>query len=224
MLEIVFDETNNDKFLGEHGKLVHIDSVQLKSWKDYRRVAFDILRENANERVVIIEKMDEMEICNNLALALSVEDYFEIGKIETLVFKVMHSGVAMLSYKPFMALANSLRYARDLYRLEDAEWEADIKRLGYLGLSAKEDYINKKIVLEWPGAGEALELVANDKMSAIGLVAILKTIAICKEKFKARGVIYKSKSPPSQGKIIGASCEDEMIEQIINYVRKKIWN
>lgn len=224
MLEIVFDETNDDKFLGEHGKLVHIDSTELKNWEDYRRMAFDILKENAKERVVIVEKIDEAEICNNLALALSVEDYFEIGQIETVVFKVVDSMTAMAAYKPFMALANSLRYARDLYRLEDVEREADIKRLGYLGLSAKEDYIDKKIVLEWSGTGEVLELVANDKMSAISLVAILKTIAICKEKFKARGIIYKGQKAEEHAGEVVSSDEDEMIEKIINYVRKKIWN
>lgn len=221
MLEIVFDENAGCEFLGHKYKMVEVTALANWEWNDFRKMARKLVEENWQEQILLVNFTPQGEALNNFALALSVETYEEKSKLESMVFKVKHSGATMMSYKPYMALANSIRYARDLYRLSEDEYMADIKRLGYLGLRVQEDYLKKEVTVEWPGKENEKLFVARNKNQIMVLIGIIKTWAICKEEFGIRGIISKLGSFPSNAiEIEEAKNEDEIVEKIINYVRK----
>ena len=146
MLEIVFDENKDGGFLGQSFPEVCVSLPPEDSpFEAYRKTAAEIADCYQNSRAVILTSVPEGWGMNMLALALAVETYEEKGLLESAVFKVAHSGKAMCAYKPYAALANSIRYVRDLMRLDENEMFADIKRLGYLGLKISEDYIEHKM-------------------------------------------------------------------------------
>lgn len=216
MLEIVFDENAGCGFLGQ--KCVEIMPIlsEKPDFSSYRQTARQIIKEYTNRRVLIIRLEDEDERMNLLALALSVEAYEESTDLENAVFKVKDCRRAIDAYKPYMALANSLRYVRDLLRLDAGERIADIKRLGYLGLKIKEDYINNRLELDWPGTEPVRILTASEINSGLVLIGLMKTWAICKEKFAVHGVIGGKKT---EYEIPAPANEDELIERIVELAR-----
>lgn len=221
MLEIVFDENVGCEFLGHQYKMVEVTILPESGWNELRCLARKLVEENIQEQILLVNLGSRTEMLNDFALALGVEAYEEKGKLESVVFKVEHSGIAMMNYKPYMALANSIRYARDLYRLSEEEYVADIKRLGYLGLKVTEDYIKDEITIVWPGKDKEKILAARSKNQVMVLVGIIKTWAICKEKFAVKGILSKTGEFPDKAiEIKEAKDEDEIIEEIVNYVRK----
>lgn len=218
MLEIVFDENEDDVFLGQ--KCLEIEPILSEGagFSSYRQTARQIIREYADQRVLIIRLKEEGERMNLLALALSVEAYEECTDLENAVFKVKDCRAAIDAYKPYMALANSLRYVRDLLRLDENERIADIKRLGYLGLKVKEDYLNHCLELDWPGEEPVLNLSAENVRDGLILIGLMKTWAICKEKFAVHAII---ELPVAECKISASADEDEIIEKIVEFVRMK---
>lgn len=209
MLEIVFDENKDDGFLGQKFPEVCVRLPTEESpFNAYRKTAANIVRRYQDNRAVILTSVPEGRGMNMLALALAVENYEEKGLLESAVFRVAHSGKALCEYKPYAALANSIRYVRDLMRLDGNEMFADIKRLGYLGLKISEDYIEHKVNILWPGIGKPLKFEAKNKTEALIAVGVMKTWAICKAAFAAETVIFKEK-------IDGSSCdEDNIIDEI----------
>lgn len=214
MLEIVFDENSGSEFLGQKYPVIRIEVWGLEEVSAYRRAARSLLEAYGQSLAVIIEVKGNVEERNLLALALSIEAYDETQALETVVFKVKHSGEAMLDYKPYMALANSLRYARDLYKMDDDQVYADIKRLGYLGLKVEEDYIKKEIKVQWLGKGEAEIWSANGKNQAIMVIGVVKALAILRYPFALAAIIYQDKKAPDMN-------DDELINEIIIRVRKE---
>lgn len=218
MLEIVFDENEAGVFLGQ--KCLEIVPIlpEGADLSSYRQTARQIIREHTDQRVLIIRLKEEGERMNLLALALSVEAYEECTDLENAVFKVKDCRAAIDAYKPYMALANSLRYVRDLLRLDENERTADIKRLGYLGLKIKEDYLSHCLELDWPGEEPVLNLSAENVRDGLILTGLMKTWAICKEKFAVHAII---ELPAADHKISALADEDEIIEKIVEYVRVK---
>lgn len=216
MLEIVFDENASCEFLGQ--KCVELTPVfpAVSDFSSYRKLAKTIVDEHPEQRALVIRPAAEGEQVNLLALALSVETYDEKTNLEDVVFKVKDCRAAIEAYKPFAALANSLRYVRDLLRLDENERVADIKRLGYLGLKIKEDYINNRLELDWAGSEPAMTLAARDMKSGLVLVGLMKTWAICKTKFAVHGIIG---GEAAEDNIPAPADENEMIEKIVELVR-----
>lgn len=209
MLEIVFDENKGDGFLGQKFPEICVrlpaDGSPLGA---YRKTAAEIVRRHQDSRAVILKSIPEGRGMNMLALALAVETYEEKGLLESAVFRVAHSGKALCEYKPYAALANSIRYVRDLMRLDEDEMFADIKRLGYLGLKINEDYIEHRVNILWPGSGTPVKFEAKTKTEALIAVGVTKAWAICKAAFAAEAVIFKEK-------IDDCSCdEDKIIDEI----------
>lgn len=213
MLEIVFDESPGNIFLGQKYK-----SVALSGFGDdfaaYRKTAAALLSAHGHDMAVLIDFSGSPEERNLLALALSIETYAEKDTLESAVFKVSDSAEAMALYKPYMALANSLRYARDLYRMNEDEMYADIKRLGYLGLKIEEDYLKGEIKIVWGSDKGAENLRAEGKADAIIVTGFMKTTAICRYKSPITAVLIKNGTAAEKS-------EDEIINEIIMKVRKE---
>lgn len=216
MLEIVFDENACCEFLGQKCEEIFPVFPEISDFSSYRKLAKQIIDDNPNQRALVIHPAAEGEQMNLLALALSVETYAEQTNLEDVVFKVRDCRMAIEAYRPFMALANSLRYARDLLRLDADERIADIKRLGYLGLKIKEDYINNLLELDWAGTEPVRNLSAREINSGLVLVGLMKNWAICKEKFAVHGIIG---GEASGYEIPVPADEDEMIEKIVELAR-----
>lgn len=214
MLEIVFDENASCEFLGQKCQTADVDIAAGCDWETYRKAAAQLVAAHTKERVVVINFSGSEKMMNYLALALGVETYEEQTELESVVFKVGDSQKALSDYKPFMALANSLRYARDLLRLPEAERRADIKRLGYLGLKVKEDYIKETITIDWPGKKPEKKMTAEGALAALVLVGVMKKQAICKDEQACRGIIGKVFEKEAD-KIAEPKDENEMIEKII---------
>lgn len=219
MLEIVFDENASCEFLGQKCQMIDLEIPVAANWRQYRQIAQQLINNYAKQMAVIINLPTEGEAMNNLALALSVEAYDEHTHLESVVFKVKDSRLAMAAYKPFMALANSLRYTRDLLKLSEEERRADIKRLGYLGLKVKEDYIKASIEIDWKGIKPVKKFAADGMLAALVLVGVIKKHAICKDEISLHGVIGTDAEAGAE-KISEPKDENEMIEKIIEYVRK----
>lgn len=219
MLEIAFDETAHCRFLGQKCQMVDLVISASADWQDYLETARKLIDDYANQAVVIVNLSVGDETMNYLALALSVETYEEQTCLESVVFKVKNSREAMNAYKPFMALANSLRYARDLLRLPQNERFADIKRLGYLGLQVKEDYIKESIEIDWPGISPTKRFAASGEKASLVLIGIIKCLAILKAKPAIKGFISKVEIDSCE-LISEPETEEEMVEKIIAYVRK----
>lgn len=212
MLEIVFDESSGNSFLGRKYKTAKLTSCI--DFAAYRRQAAEVIAAYGDEPAVFIDFDGGDDELGLTVLALSVEAYGENHRLESAVFKVKNSVWAMSACKPYTALANSLRYARDLYRLPAEEMYADIKRLGYLGLKTEEDYLKGEIVMCWPGDGDAEILRATGKSEAIVATGVLKTLAICKYEKALTAVLVRRENAPELS-------EDEIINEIIAKVREK---
>lgn len=214
MLEIVFDENAGCEFLGQKCQTADLDIAADCDWQTYRRIAAQLITAYADQRVVVVNFPLSEKMMNCLALALGIEAYEEKTQLESVIFKVSDSKKALSDYKPFMALANSLRYARDLLRLSEAERRADIKRLGYLGLKVKEDYIKDTVTIDWLGKEPVKKIAADGGLAALVLVGVMKKQAICKDENAWRGVIGKAFENGAD-KIAEPKDENEMIEKII---------
>ena len=219
MLEIVFDENFENEFLGQTFPLMNMPQLKSEDIADYREIARRLIADNKKQRVIILKPADEGIYMNFYALALTIEAYKEDTCLETVVFKVEDSKKAAQEFRPFAALSNSVRYARDLFKFDERELISDVKRLGYLGLKVSEDYINNTLNLEWDGEQSAIKLCANDKNSMIVLVGVMKCLAINKEKRAIVGRIGEGVDVEAK-KIENIASEDEIIEKIIYYVRE----
>lgn len=218
MLEIVFDEKGGNEFLGQKCPDVILPFVEDNDFSSFRAVAKEIIEKNSEQRVIIVKAEPRAEVINLWALAFNVESYDEQTCLENVVFKVCDCRQAIEDYKPFAALANSIRYARDLLQLDKNEQWADIKRLGYLGLKVTEDYIHNQLDIYWPGEEPCKEFAAVDELSGLVLVGMMKAWAINKEKFAAHGVLGAPGNTSTELLSVPKT-EDEMIEKIIKYVR-----
>lgn len=213
MLEIVFEQCSDNCFLGHPCQSVKIDTGG-DDFGAYRKKAAEIVTAYGNETALLIDFSGTDEQRNRLALALDIETYEQNQRLESAIFKVKDSIQALRLYKPYMALANSLRYARDLYRLSEEEMYADIKRLGYLGLKIGEDYLKEEIQILWPGGSEERILTAMGKAEAVIAVGFVKTMAICKYPVTIKLIIFRNK----QGRCLS---EEQIINEIITKVGKE---
>lgn len=217
MLEIAFDENEGACFLGERGPVFDGSAVSAPNWSGWRKAAAEIVPVYRQNRVLIVTgmKMPDM-FC--LALALSIETYDENGALETVVFKVGSSSEAFAAYRPYAALTNAVRYARDLYRIADErEIKADFKRLGYLGIFCEENYADGSLRLCFNGGGsEKTMLAAEGRNAAIALVGIIKKKAICKEEIVIEGFVGK-KPAENIRRLPEPENEDELIDLIVDF-------
>lgn len=214
MLEIVFDENQNNLFLGQSYSHVKIEAPVEFSFAAYRLAAARFVEAYAEQPVVLVDFLGNEEERNYFALALSVETYREDNCLESVVFKIKDRNESFAEYRPFGALANSIRYARDLFCMEENEMYADIKRLGYLGLKIKEDYLKNEIIMEWPGSGDVIEFCSQGKSETAMYVGVVKALAIIRHPAALRLTIKRG--------LIGAEIhEDELISNIVNMVRNE---
>lgn len=214
MLEIVFDESQNNTFLGQSYSRVKVNAPSEFSFTTYRLAAANFVAEHFEQVVVLVDFVGSEEERNYFALALCVETYQEAGYLESVVFKVSESERAFASYRYFVALANSIRYARDLLRMPSAEMYADIKRLGYLGLEIKEDYLKNELIVKWLGKEPFHDYYAHGVDEAVIYIAFIKALAIIRHPMAKILTIKIENSGLNMS-------EDEIINNIVNMVRNE---
>lgn len=217
MLEIAFDENDNNLFLGEECPVADGSALSACDWTGWRKEAATLVGRFCQVRVLIVRGMQAPDMFR-LALALAVETYDESGMLETVVFKVASSRSAMGGYRPYAALTNAVRYVRDLYRTEDErEIKADFKRLGYLGIVCEENYADGSLRLYFDGGGTEKQILsAKGRNAAIALVGIMKMKAICKEEIFVEGLVGL-KEVKNASYLPEPKDEDELIKQIVDF-------
>lgn len=217
MLEVVFDENNNNQFLGKRCPTADGSVFAARDWSAWRKEAAVLVEAHRQDRVLIVKGMSVPDMFR-LALALAVETYDEDGALETVVFKVASYKSIIDGYRPYAALTNAVRYARDLYRTKDEkEIRADFKRLGYLGIVCEENYADGSLRLYFNGGGKEKQvLAAKSRNAAIALVGIIKKKAICKEEIFVEGLVG-SKAAEGAFYLSEPKDEDELIKQIIDF-------
>lgn len=154
--------------------------------RDYTNQQEDLYLEAAD--------FDDDVICR-IALGAELEDYRfdkyaklapqDYPKLETITFKVKNPLEMRLKYEPYAALANAIRFARDLFNEPESLYQTEqyffeIKRLEYLNLYFK-DLGDGLVMLEWKAESsscEPLVLVAkNRKATAVG-AGLMKAVAL----------------------------------------------
>ena len=217
MLEIAFDENDNNLFLGEECPVADGFALSACDWDGWRKEAAALVGRYRQVRVLIVRGMQAPDMFR-LALALAAETYDESGMLETVVFKVASNKSVIDGYRPYAALTNAVRYARDLFRTEDErEIRADFKRLGYLGIVCEENYADGSLRLYFDGGGKEKQvLAAEGRNAAIALVGIMKKKAICKEKVFIEGLVGL-KAVENASYLPEPKDEDELIKQIVDF-------
>ena len=218
MLEIVFDEGKDALFMGQSCKMQKLETEANPTWTQARSFAQKIIENNAEERGLKVQ-FDKENNIPLFSLAFCVEAYDEKTKLETLVIEVSNSKEMIAVFAPYAALNNAVRYMRDLYHMEEKEAYADIKRLGYLGLQVKEDYIKKQITVKWQAREKLKYYSAQTTNAAFVLVGLFKFWAITKADTSYIGIIGNT---AEEGEIIpNLKSENEMIEYVINHTVRK---
>lgn len=186
------------------------------------------------------------EFIYNLALGLELDSYrfdkYNILKaetyssLETVVFDGDYYLEFQNNYKPFKALANCIRYARDIYNeprdiFDAEEFFSDVKRLKYLDLVVKNSSLNncKTAIVKWQGNDKAEQVYyACERGSAAILIAVMKYWAIIKKNVNVCAVInmeanqeIKLVDIQNNNYINHISNEEELIEKIINICVKE---
>ncbi len=142
------------------------------------------------------EKFDDDIICR-IALGAELEDYRfdkyaklapeDYPKLETITFVVKNPLEMRLKYEPFAALANAIRFARDLFNEPESLYQTEqyffeIKRLEYLNLYFK-DLGDGLVMLEWKNENsnkEPLIVVAQNRKAAAVGAGLMKAVALQK--------------------------------------------
>lgn len=139
--------------------------------------------------------LSEEEVCD-LALGAELEDYCfdkydnkpasSYPRLESITLRVGNPLAMRLAYEPYAALANAVRFARNLFNEPESLYQTEqyffeIKRLEYLGLYFK-DLGEGLVMLEWKGAEDAepVVLVATDRKAAAVGAGVMKAAALQK--------------------------------------------
>ena len=148
---------------------------------------------------------DDDVICR-IALGAELEDYRfdkyaklapqDYPKLETITFKVRNPLEMRLKYEPYAALANAIRFARDLFNEPESLYQTEqyffeIKRLEYLNLYFK-DLGDGLVMLEWKEENSAVEplvfVAQNRKAAAVG-AGLMKAVALQKLPLSMRAYL-----------------------------------
>lgn len=206
MVMIVFDKSmkqRNEEATPACKKNQHCDA---KSMQERGRQLVKKYQNRIKIVVPVCEMCgDEMETAHNLALGMEIGDYHfdkyqqkkdkEFAPLEMAVFQVENPAAVKEAYKPLAALANGIRYARDLVNeplecFDRTSLAMELKRLEYLGLEVDEK--NGLILMEWKGnrtKKDTLLLAGSDrKTSAVG-AAICKIFALQKRMLNIKAVL-----------------------------------
>lgn len=186
------------------------------------------------------------EFIYNLALGLELDSYrFDkynklkagsYSSLETVVFDGDYFLEFQNNYKPFKALANCIRYGRDIYNeprdvFDAEEFISDVKRLKYLDLEMEMTCLdNCKVArVRWRGSDNKEQLFyACNRNSAAVLIAVMKYWAIIKKNVNVCAVInmetnqeIKLVDIQDNNYINPINSEEELIETIINICVKE---
>lgn len=214
MLEIVFDEDTHKGFLGEMFPEIVLSSLSKDFvFSDYKKIAEDLIKNYAAYRAFIIIGLPPDASMYKLMLALSVAAYEKKHTLESVIFKVKHSGSAKEKSKPYLALANVIRYVRDLMKMEKSEVFADIQRLVYLGLKIEKDKASTQIKLFWDVKDKPVHLETQTEKDTFIAIGLMKLWALCKMNFSAEAIIKKDLL------LSDDICEDDVIYSIIEKAR-----
>lgn len=192
MIEIVLDENAGNTFLNDVRPIYVIKDNSEKTWEEYRKLAHEVITAYANVPIVIIQNHNPNFSNNWFAVALFIESCLTENQLECAVFKVESREKALKAYRPFIALTISFKYIIRLYQEELDNMYKEIAGLTYTGLDIKEDFIENKICIELPAAGEPYMLTARTKEEALTATSILKGIALTKKPIHIKAEIYKN--------------------------------
>ena len=184
------------------------DNIELTSGADAEEMGRALLRAYTNKQEDIClnaEELDDDIICQ-IALGAELEDYRfdkyaklspqDYPKLETITFKVKNPLDIRLKYEPYAALANAIRFARDLFNEPESLYQTEqyffeIKRLEYLNLYFK-DLGDGLVMLEWKDenlSAEPLIFVAQNRKAAAVGAGLMKAIALQKMPLSMRAYL-----------------------------------
>ena len=108
----------------------------------------------------------------------------EYPKLEAIVFFTDKFGKAQKEFEDYAALANAIRFTKDLYNEPDGQYQLEqyffeIKRLEYLGLRFK-DCGGNLLRLVWKGSDNSTEkiIVAENRQKSAIAAGVMKVIAL----------------------------------------------
>ncbi len=146
------------------------------------------------EQLVIDAIAFTVETICKTALGITLADYRfdkyktmkseEYPKLEAIVFLTDKFGKAQKEFEDYAALANAVRFAKDLYNEPNGKYQTEqyffeIKRLEYLGLGFK-DCSENFLRLAWKGNDNSTEkiIVAQNRQKSAIAAGVMKVIAL----------------------------------------------
>lgn len=146
------------------------------------------------EQLIIDSGSLELEQICKVAWGLVLADYQfdkyerkkseEYAKLESIILLNDKSIELQKLFEYYMALANAIRFAKDLYNEPEGQYQTEqyffeIKRLEYLGLEFK-DCGNNLLRLVWKGNDKSKEIniIARNRKSAAVAAGVIKAVAL----------------------------------------------
>ena len=190
MIEIAFDEKDNNVFLGQVRQVVDICDEKCSSFEDYRMFADKILKQYENEQIILIKNKSKSFSSNLFAVALFVSSCLNKTKTECVVFKVENHKKEFQIYKPYVALTIALKYAIRLCNLPITEAYKEISNMSYLGIEIKKDYKSNILNMKLNAKNQVLHDICENFEQTVIAVSSLKAYSLLELKDEFEIIIY----------------------------------
>lgn len=190
MIEIAFDENDNNVFLGCERPVVDICNETRSSFADYRLFADEIIKKYKDEQIILVRNKSNSFSSNLFAVALFVSSCLNKTKTECVVFKVENHKKEFQTYKPYVALTIALKYAIRLCNLPITEAYKEISNMSYLGIEIKKDYKSNILNMKLNAENQVSQNICKTFEQTIIEVSSLKAYSLLELKDAFEITIY----------------------------------